>query len=165
LPEFSFVSLPTLPQAVFFGLHSLLPGIQETRVFGTREEALKMHANGMKMGDFKIGFVHVLFDPDKAASEPPMSSGVFQLLRPFLNVYPCSNISDWPSTVTHSCRNYLSFLSSPSTYRMVSGSRKVFMRSQAALGMGRIAGCWSPSLFAIRFAGCRPGHYECHQRL
>jgi hypothetical protein len=61
----------------FFGLHSCLPDNQETRVFGTREEALKMHGDGMKMGDFQVGFLHVLFDPDKATSEPPISSGVF----------------------------------------------------------------------------------------
>jgi len=62
---------------MFFGLHSCVPDNQQTRVFGTREEALKMHGYAMAMGDFKIGFVQVQFDPDKEASEPPMSSGVF----------------------------------------------------------------------------------------
>jgi hypothetical protein len=62
---------------MFFGLHSCMPDNRETRVFDTREAALKMHGYGMKMGNFRIGFVHVLFDPDKAASEPPVSSGVF----------------------------------------------------------------------------------------
>ncbi len=62
---------------MWFGLHSCLPDIRETRAFGTREEALKMLGHSAETGAFRIGFVHVLFDPNKEATEPPMNSGVF----------------------------------------------------------------------------------------
>jgi len=62
---------------LWFGLHGCLPDVVETRVFGTREAALKMLGHAVAAGNFRVGFVHVLIDPNAEASQPPMNSGVF----------------------------------------------------------------------------------------
>jgi hypothetical protein len=62
---------------MFFGLHSCLPDTIETRVFGTRLEALQRHSRAMQDGDFRLGFLHVELNPTAELIEPPIAQAVF----------------------------------------------------------------------------------------
>ena len=61
---------------MFFGLHSCLPDIRETRVFGAKLEASIMHSQAMQSGNFLIGFVHLRFDPNAHRLERPLPKAV-----------------------------------------------------------------------------------------
>jgi hypothetical protein len=63
--------------SMFFGLHSCLPSTIETRVFGTRLEALQRHSRAIQDGDFRLGFLHVELNPTAELIEPPIAKAVF----------------------------------------------------------------------------------------
>jgi hypothetical protein len=62
---------------MFFGLHTVLPDVEQTRIFEKPEDALAMHSHAMDAGDFRVGFTHVSFDPNTEVIDPPLKSGVF----------------------------------------------------------------------------------------
>lgn len=62
---------------MFFGLHTILPDVEQTRIFEKPEDALAMHSHAMDAGDFRVGFTHVAFDPNTEIIDPPLKSGTF----------------------------------------------------------------------------------------
>jgi hypothetical protein len=62
---------------MFFGLHTIFPDVEQTRVFEKPEDALVMHSHAMDTGDFRVGFSHVSFDPNTEIIDPPLKFGTF----------------------------------------------------------------------------------------